>query len=120
METESTSKPLFNPRVLGDDISFRSQHTSTLVGMNIITIGGSGRDALGQMTVFHDVVAFNLANKTVEQIQVEGELFSARKGHTACLYGRNQIVIFGGSDSDGVKKDVGILTLNDGDGNKFL
>lgn len=84
--------------------------------MNILTIGGSGRDSLGQMTIFNDVTVFNLANKTVQQLQIEGDQFEARKGHTACLYERNQIIIFGGSDSDGVRKDIGILTLNDRDG----
>jgi len=84
--------------------------------MNIVTIGGTGRDSTGNITYFNDVVCFNLPNKTVERIEVEGDAWTARKGHTACLYGRNEIVIFGGSDSEGVKKDIGILAFSDGDG----
>ncbi len=84
--------------------------------MNIITIGGTGRDNSGELTYFTDVISFNLSNKSVERVQIEGDSWAARKGHSACIYGRNEIVIFGGSDSDGVKKDIGILTFSDSDG----
>lgn len=86
----------------------RKLHTSVVLKDCIVIIGGANT----QDKYMEDILIFDMKNMSWISYQKPGISSHARKGHTACLYGENKIVVFGGKN-DRMLKDTIMLTIEE-------
>jgi len=95
-----------------DSSGAREEHTCTLFQDYIIAIGGTE-----QRNRLSDVIVFDIRKSTWQRIKPSGDVFLPRGGHTACLFGENQIIIYGGHSTEYAEyqyktmRETGILTI---------
>lgn len=96
-------------------MNLRDNHTSTLYGNYIITIGGKNKD-----NVTNSIIAFNMNTFTTCEERPSGLTATPRHSHSACLYKENKIIIFGGESDVATLNDTAVLTLNKTDRKLFF
>jgi len=90
-------------------------HTSTLLGDNMIIIGGAATEGAAKEESF--CFSFNLKTQVCEKIQVTGRNPSPLVNHSTCYWKDNKLVVFGGRGNEtSQSSEVGILTISEKQG----
>jgi len=88
----------------GTPPSKRFKHSSTVVGKNMILIGGQETDTKR----FNDIIYFNSETKTFTQPVIRGDKVPNFSRHVSCLIG-TRIFVFGGFDGFGTNFELSIF-----------
>lgn len=96
---------------LSKDI-YRYRHTSTLLGDNMIIIGGT---VLERVKEEFTCLSFNLKTQVCEKIPVTGRDAKYLLDHSTCYWKDNKFIVFGGGSRVNEKpsSELGILTLSE-------
>jgi len=90
-----------------DTIS-RCAHSATRFSHYIVIFGG-----FDGVRVLSDVIIFDLESFAWNGTQISGTMPKPRYGHSACLYEKNKLIIFGGHDGENTLNSTLIVTLDD-------
>ena len=90
-----------------DTIS-RCAHTATRFSHYLVIFGG-----FDGVRVLSDVIIFDLESFAWNRTQISGTMPRPRHGHSACLYEKNKLIIFGGHDGENTLNSTLVITLDE-------
>ena len=100
-------------------ISKRTQHTMTIIDNYVIIFGGRQDTKEFLLENSTDAIVFDTLNNSLEVVPLTGTPLTRRFAHSACLYGKDKIVLYGGHYMD-LLDDVVTLTFNETNKKKSL
>ena len=87
----------------------------------MIIVGGIDKSSAFSIYAL-DNLAFNLEDNTFKTIKINwnDHILKFRRHHTTCLYGNNQIILFGGLKDGAVSDETYKITLEKGKSNELV
>jgi len=95
----------------------RSDHTSTVYKHFIITFGGMKS---GCSDFFDYVSILNLKTQEITEVKLNNVLANYRRGHSACLYEEDQIIVFGGKYLKETLNETAVIHIQENTMNNSL
>lgn len=96
------------PETTGNKPSPRAWHTATVIGKNIVVVGGTA----GRLLFYNDVYVLDTEKMHWYKIEVQGEQPAPRCSHSTSLHG-SKLIVFGGITSLSATVDRKITPLGD-------